>query len=85
MTTAGTALAVREGIRQGNPSPVEFTPFVATLVHRSNIYEIEESPVIYLTHYDIDTWTPEECPLCKLGSPRVTPKQNWDLLTRIPA
>ncbi|OGB74565.1 hypothetical protein A2V68_03110 [candidate division Kazan bacterium RBG_13_50_9] len=82
MTTAGTALAVREGIRQGNPSLVEFAPFVATLVHRSEVTEIEGAPVIYLAHYNIQTWAPEECPLCQLGAKRVKPKDNWVELTQ---
>lgn len=81
MTTALTMLAVRQGIREGSVYSVDFAPVVATLVHRSKVYEIEESPVIYLVHYDIDDWEPADCPLCKAGSERLRPKQNWDMLT----
>lgn len=81
MTTAGTLKAVREGIRAGNPHPVTFAPFVAVLVHRSDVYEIEGTPVIYLVHYDISVWEPSECPLCAQGSKRLRPKQNWPELT----
>jgi orotate phosphoribosyltransferase len=82
MTTAQTLMAVREGIRKGNPIPVRFAPVVGVLVHRSDVYEIEGAPVVYLAHYDISVWNPEECPLCAAGSKRLRPKQNWAELTR---
>jgi len=82
MTTSGTLMAVREGIRKGNPTPVAFAPVVGTLVHRSDVYEIEGAPVIYLAHYDIESWWPSECPLCAQGSERISePKKNWAKLT----
>lgn len=81
ITTTGTLQAVRDGIRQGNPKPVIFSPVVMTLVHRSDVYEIEYSPIRYLVHYDIKVWEPSECPLCAAGSERIRPKQNWAKLT----
>lgn len=81
MITSGTLTAVRQGIRQGNPHPVTFAPVVGVLVHRSNVYEIEGSPVAHFAHYDINVWNPAECPLCKAGSKRLRPKQNWAELT----
>lgn len=81
MTTAGTLMAVREGIRKGNPNPVAFAPVVGVLVHRSDVYEIEGAPVVYLAHYDISVWNPEDCPLCAAGSKRLRPKQHWAELT----
>ena len=81
MTTAGTLMAVRDGIRKGNPSPVTFAPVVGVLVHRSDVYEIEGAPVVYLAHYDISVWDPKDCPLCAAGSKRLRPKQHWAELT----
>ncbi len=81
ITTLGTLRAVREGIREGNPNPVTFVPVVLTLVHRSDVYEFEGAPILYLRHYDIKSWEPEECPLCAAGSKRIRPKQNWAELT----
>ena len=81
ITTFRTLQAVREGIREGNPHPVNFVPVVLTLVHRSDVYEFEGSPILYLRHYDIASWKPEECPLCAAGSKRLRPKQNWAELT----
>lgn len=81
ITTTQTLRAVREGVRKGNPHPVTFTSYVATLVHRSDSYEFEGVPIIYLAHYDIKKWRREECPLCAQGSKRIKPKQNWAELT----
>ncbi len=81
MTTAQTIMAVRNGIREGNPTPVTFAPVVGVLVHRSDVYEIEGTPVVYLAHYDIREWELSECPLCAAGSKRLRPKQNWAELT----
>jgi len=82
VTTTGTLLAVRDGIRKGNPHPVRFKPIVLTLVHRSDTYEFEGSPILHVRHYDIQTWDPKDCPLCTQGSKRIKPKQNWAELTR---
>jgi len=81
VTTTGTLQAVREGICAGNPTPVKFAPLVATLVHRSSVYEFEGAPIVYFVHYDIEVWEPDQCPLCKEGSKRLRPKQNWRELT----
>jgi hypothetical protein len=81
MTTSGTLKSVRQGIRDGNPYPVTFAPVVGVLVHRSDVYEIESAPVVYLAHYDISVWEPSVCPLCAAGSKRLRPKQNWAELT----
>lgn len=81
MTTSGTMLAVRRGIREGNAYPVTFAPVVLVLVHRSDIYEIEGTPVVNFVHYDIQVWDPEHCPLCAAGSKRLRPKTNWAELT----
>ncbi len=81
MTTSGTTLAVRRGIEKGNPNPVQFAPVVLVLVHRSDVYEIEGAKIVYLAHFDIQNWEPDECPLCAAGSERLRPKQNWSELT----
>ncbi|MCX6789170.1 MAG: hypothetical protein NTZ42_00975 [Candidatus Gribaldobacteria bacterium] len=77
ITTTKTLQAVRNGIREGNLWPVDFIPVVGTLVHRSDVYEFDGYPIVYFAHYDIQTWEPSECPLCKAGSKRLRPKQNW--------
>ncbi|OQB19290.1 MAG: orotate phosphoribosyltransferase [Parcubacteria group bacterium ADurb.Bin192] len=81
VTTTGTLQAVRDGLRRGHAHPLRFFPAVLTLVHRSKVYEFEGSPIIYLRHYDIETWAPDTCPLCAQGSKRLRPKQNWAELT----
>ena len=82
VTTTKTLQAVRDGIIKGNPHPVTFSPVVMTLVHRSDVYQLDdETSILYCEHYDIQTWDPTECPLCAAGSKRLRPKQNWAELT----
>jgi orotate phosphoribosyltransferase len=81
VTTTGTLQAVREGIKAGNKYPVWFVPVALTLIHRSSQHQFEDGPILYLAHFDIETWEPSECPLCKAGSKRIKPKQNWAELT----
>ena len=81
VTTTGTLQAVRNGVRAGNPHPVTFAPLTMCLVHRAPVYEFDGSPIVSLVHWDIQTWTPEECPLCAADSPRLRPKQHWAQLT----
>jgi|GEM_PF-431459 orotate phosphoribosyltransferase len=86
VTTTGTLQAVRDGIRafpEHKQHPVKFADVVATLVHRSTVYEFEDAPILHFVHYDIAVWEPDQCPLCKAGSPRIKPKAgaNWALLT----
>ena len=41
----------------------------------------KEVLIVYLVHFDIKTWEPADCPLCKAGSKRLRPKQYWQELT----
>jgi len=83
MTTSDTFLRVREGIRRGNGSPVTFAPVAGVLIHRSSVQQIEDTVIVPFAHYDIRVWDgPDVCPLCKAGSKRLRPKQNWAELTR---
>ncbi|HVV14897.1 MAG TPA: hypothetical protein VHD55_00620 [Candidatus Paceibacterota bacterium] len=82
VTTTQTLHAVRDAIRAGNSTPVQFAPIVMTLVHRSDTLEFEGGPIGHVVHYDIKSWTAEECPLCAGGSKVLPPKKNWLELTR---
>lgn len=81
MTTSDTFTRVRNGVRTGNGSPVTFAPVAGVLIHRSGVWEIEDTKIVPFAHYDISVWEPTKCPLCKAGSKRIRPKQNWAELT----
>lgn len=83
MTTALTARMVTEGIRAGNPTPVDFVPFVVTLVHRSSETNVDGADIIYPFHFDIETWEAGDCPLCRQGSEAIRPKANWPQLIAV--
>lgn len=85
VTTKKTLHAVRDGVSEGNPSPVTFAPCVATLVNRSRFTRFEGVPILSLVTYrKFKTWEPEECPLCARGSKRLRPKQHWEELNTVP-
>ncbi len=78
ITTLGTTLEVRRAIEEGNPEPVRFLPDIATAIYRpAKLGNTGNIDVIALVAKEVKTWRPEDCPLCKLGSERVRPKQNW--------
>jgi orotate phosphoribosyltransferase len=84
MTTALTFQEVRRGIIRGNDGiPVTFAPVAGVLVHRSDVYEVEDTKMVFFDHYDITVWEPgaATCPLCAAGSRRIKAKTNWAELT----
>lgn len=82
ITTTGTLDAVRRGVVDFHTDyPIHFAPVVATLVNRSGLSEYADLPIISLLRPKINTWNPEECPLCQGGSEAIRPKDNWARLT----
>lgn len=83
ITTAGTIVEVRRAVEEGNSEPVNFLPIVGALVHRPpklrTIYG--DRKVIALIEKEIWAVKPEDCPLCRAGSPRYRPKTHWRELT----
>jgi hypothetical protein len=81
VTTAGTLRDVREGIKFANPGKeLNFLPVVGALIHRSPDFLFEGVPIIFLAHFDIETWDPKDCPLCANGSEKLRPRGapgNW--------
>lgn len=82
ITTLQTTNEVKQAVRDGNPSPVKFLTEVVTVVHRPDALPVKTDRVIIpLVQRVVKSWKPEECPLCKQGSPRVRPKSHWAELT----
>jgi orotate phosphoribosyltransferase len=76
LTTGGS---VQRMINAITATHAETLPFVAVLVNRSILKEVDGRKVIALIDYPLQAWTAEECPLCKNGSEVVRPKgkENW--------
>lgn len=83
MTTSTGVRALRQGIQERHQHPIRFGP-VVVLVHRTDITEIDGSPVLPIFHYDIQNWKPDDCPYCMAGSEAIKPKEgnNWGRLHR---
>lgn len=88
-TTGATPLALRRGVRLGNPDllPEQWVPWLPMIVDRMRepVSHIEGSAILPLFRYDIAAWIPRECPLCSAGSNAIRPRgnggNNWALLT----
>ena len=66
VTTGGSIKEVIDVVREFGGIPVA----VAMLVDRSNgKVSFDEVPCSALLHMDVETYAPEECPLCKKGMP----------------
>ena len=81
ITPLGTTMEVRRAVDEGNPEPVRWLPDVATAVYRPAKFQGGLIDVISLVAREVQSWKPEECPLCAAGSPRLRLKQNWAELT----
>lgn len=86
ITTLGTAREVREEVLYSNYNPLRFVMAdgkiaVATIVHRPQELPIEylEANVIALIEKAVQSWPPDQCPLCETGSEVLAPKPNWHL------
>lgn len=83
-TTAYTLNEGERAIRDGNKDPVNFVPYIGILVHRPPELPVDSygnRRVVALIEKEVWAVPPEECPLCKQGSKRLRPKQNWAELT----
>lgn len=56
-------------------------PVLGVLVNRSGKDRLGDRKVVAVIDRPMPVWTPEECPLCRVGSEAVRPKGNWDRLT----
>ena len=55
-------------------------PVILALVNRSGLTEVSGKKIIALIDRPMPMWTPDECPLCRMGSEALRPKDNWPQL-----
>jgi orotate phosphoribosyltransferase len=71
LTTGGSAArAERAVIEKG----ANVLPFILALVNRTEEQIVNDKRVISLIHKPMQTWEPNECPLCSQGSETLRPK-----------
>lgn len=79
ITTASSALQVREGVRCVFPE-AQFLMTVPVIVDRSDpehpLEKIESSVVVPLLRIGIRNYEPEACPYCQAGSEAIPPKEE---------
>jgi orotate phosphoribosyltransferase len=83
ITTSYTTNEIERAVREGNPHPVTFVPYIGAIVHRppKMVRKYGDREVVALIEKEVWAVPPEECTLCKQGSKRLRPKTNWKELT----
>jgi orotate phosphoribosyltransferase len=77
ISTRGTVRDVERAIVENNPESVTVLSDVATIVcHPGG--GIEDVDIVWLAATRVKIWHQSECPLCRDGSPRLPPKENWE-------
>ena len=86
-TTSKTFKKVRRAVIEGNSEPVNFLSTIGVLIHRPPElpieYEIDGTKIKIVALVEKRVWAadPSQCLLCKAGSKRYRPKENWEKLT----
>jgi len=86
VTTSKTLRQVRDGLlAAAKGKPVHFLPVIPVIVFRpaeGESDQIDDSRIVPLARYQIDTWPATGCPLCQAGSPCVPIKAIWEEATK---
>lgn len=86
ISTTATLLKVYEAVQSQNEFSLNFLPVVGTIIHRPPALPAvyEGLQIVSLVEVAVFAVEQDKCPLCKLGSKRVRPKENWhELMKRI--
>ncbi len=77
ITTAGSVKKAAQAVKEAGGI---LLPFVAALVNRSGLVEVDGMKIVALIDRPMPMWEASECPLCKQGSEAIhakTPAENW--------
>lgn len=81
LTTGASTRKTIAGVKEALDGEVEFQPFILCLVNRSGGERLDSLEIRSLLQLRINSWPPEDCPLCRGGSKVVRPKEHWTELT----
>lgn len=76
-----TGDSLRKMLDAVHNTSAQLAPYVLALVNRTGNPLLDDLTIISLISKRANVWEPSTCPLCKAGSPRVRPKENWYRLT----
>lgn len=77
-TTGKTLRNTIAAVRSNGASVVETS---LVFLNRSNINDFDGQHIFALINHPMNTWKPDECPLCQSGSMALRPRDNWKKLT----
>lgn len=60
-------------------------PFLAVISNQTGCHDVRGMKILSVVDRTLETWAPEECPLCKVGSEALRPPKAWDNWQRLTA
>lgn len=84
ITSLNTARLVREAVERDNKYKLKFLPIIGTIVFRSPVLAENyfNTKIVSLLQKEVWSVPQDLCPLCKKGSKRYRPKENWGKLNK---
>ncbi|MGH7145190.1 MAG: phosphoribosyltransferase family protein [Planctomycetota bacterium] len=79
ISTGGSTLKTIAGLKA---TGCHILPVIATLVNRSGRAALDGFAIEPVVTVEVEQWDAADCPLCRLGSEALRPKQNWARLTQ---
>ena len=87
--TRGTGFTEAARLVKAQQPKCNLVPFNPVIINRGgldsvHVEELGDFKVLPVVDWRVNDWSPEECPLCKMGSTPIKPKatdENWELIT----
>jgi orotate phosphoribosyltransferase len=82
ITTGGSVGRVVDAVLAKGGAPLPFLPVIS---NQTGCHDVRGMKILSVVERKIETWTPEECPLCKVGSEALRPPKAWSNWQRLTA
>ncbi len=82
ITTGGSVSKVVDAVLEAGGIPLPILPVIS---NQTGLRDVRGMKILSVVERKIETWAPEECPLCKAGSDALRPPKAWDNWQRLTA
>lgn len=82
ITTGGSVSKVADAVLEAGGTLI---PFLAVISNQTGLRDVRGMKILSVLEQKLETWAPEECPLCKMGSEALRPPKAWDNWRRLTA
>ncbi len=82
ITTGGSATRVVDAVLEAGGIPLPILPVIS---NQTGLRDVRGMKIISVIERTLETWAPEECPLCRVGSEALRPPKAWENWQRLTA